>query len=128
MLKLSKPYRLARQGYLAVGFDPLSFAFRQHFEQSFPKDIFGTQPGERLEVGIHLQETVIDRLAGCVTDNLVQGETAQQFLEQLAVLLLTVEHGGFYPLSFPLFRLLRNQLFQGSEAGAEPGILGGQIG
>ena len=105
----------------------MSFAFRQHFEQSFPEDIFGAQPGERLEVGIHRQETVIDRLAGFVTDNLVQGETAQQFLEQLAVLLFTVEQSGFYPLSFPLF-LLRDQLFQGSEAGAEQGILGGQFG
>jgi hypothetical protein len=69
----------------------MSFAFLHDFEQSLAEDIPGAQPREFLEGGIYRQKSEVDRLTGLITDDFMQSETAQQFLEKLLVLLFAVE-------------------------------------
>ena len=74
--------RLAAERHLPVPLDPVRLRAGQNLEHRPPDDVGGLQPSHPLEGRVDVQEAVVDRPAGFVADDLVEGEAVEHLAEE----------------------------------------------
>ena len=89
--------RLARERHPAIGVEPERVQAGQHLARGAAHGIH--QAGVLLEHRVHLQEAVVDRLAGRVEDHLEDAEALVDRLEQGAIAFFAGAQLFLYPLA-----------------------------